>query len=499
MNKLFLLLKLRAEDQFRFSVVKHEKDPKRRAFRLTLSGLRLLFGVLLYLLLLALSKKLSDLGYGAMLPTTGYVLASVVTFVMTILKMNETISGTRDAEFLLSTPISSYAQAMMTFLSLYLKSLVYTFLLASPMTIVYGLQTNVAGTYWVYSIVGFFFICMPVAGIATLLGLVLALILSTSTRSNEIQSLFSVLATAGAVGLVLLILDKLGNILKNGVSFSPAEQAQQMVDVLCANYKFARFYQHGVVEGQVGWFVLFLLISFLWYGFFLLLLTMGYRDILIALRCPVDYHLYEWKEQKQIPVKTALFRREVKQFLHSKSYLISSMLGVILGILIPLNLVLVTGVDFFARFHLEAFYPRVQAAIPAMVCFFVGLSCTSYCSMTMEGRHHWIMETTPMETSIIRASKLKLNLLITVPLAVISAVLFLVACRPSALVVVLSLLIPVLYAVLTAWGGSVIGEKYADFSVDSEQQAMHWGAPFLLGYLPGILLPFLVTLLVFLV
>ena len=489
MNKLGILIRLRADESFQLSVAKHEKNPKNKVFRLVQKLLTAAIGIVIYVLLFVLAEKLAKLGYVDMLPATGYVLTSVVTLVLTLMKMNETITGSADAEFLLSTPISSYAQALMTFLSLYVKSLVYTFLLSTPMTIVYGVTVGAGANYWLRAVVGFFFISMPVAGIATLLGLVLSLILSTSTKRNEIQSFMSIFATTGAVALVLMIVDKLGNILKNGTGTEPAELAQEMVTVLCSNYKFAMFYERGLITMQFGYLFLFLMTSAMWYLFFLMLMTIGYREFLIAMRCPVDYHVYEFKDLKATSVKSALFKREVKQFLHSKSYLISSMLGVILGIGIPLNFVCTTGEDFFNRFGLSGMYGNFLAAIPALICLFVGISCTAYCSMSMEGKRHWIMETTPMDVSVIRASKMKLNLCITLPLAVVSAVLFIIGCKPGVVVSILSLLIPVGYAILTAWWGAYIGDKYADFNANSEQQAMRQGNAFLLAYLPGVLIP----------
>lgn len=55
--------------------------------------------------------------------------------------------------------------------------------------------------------------------------------------------------------------------------------------------------------------------------------------------------------------------------------------------------------------------------------------------------------------------------------------------------VTLNILIACAYAFINACWGNLTGTRYASYGFASESMIMHRGIPFLLGYLPGVLLP----------
>ena len=69
------------------------------------------------------------------------------------------------------------------------------------------------------------------------------------------------------------------------------------------------------------------------------------------------------------------------------------------------------------------------------------------------------------------------------------------AFRMSISGVVSSMMISILYAVLLAIWGNYLGERFADYSRESESMVLHRGIPFVFGYLPGILLPIVILVL----
>ena len=489
MHDLALLMRLRADELFRISSTKYETNPKQKAFRRAHTLIMVLLAVAVFAGLFVLSQKLAALGFRDMLPSMGYILATVVTFLVTVLKMNETLAGTDDAEYLLSMPLRNGVQVLTIFLTQYLRNLFYTFLISAPMGIVYALSAPVPGKYWVYWVIGQLVTCMPISGIGSLVGMVVALILSASTRSNLIQSIVAIVTTGVTISVLLNIINKMGIIMQKGLGKSPEELASEFVTVFSQNYRFSRLFQLGIVEMSPVWTALFIVLSAVWYGFFVFLLTMGYNVIIISLRCPIDYHEYELTELKQQPLSRALYKREAANLFHSRAYFTNSFLGVLLGILIPLQLARTGAATFFGRFGLSAWEHPAAVAAPFVLCLFIALANTTYCSMSLEGKRHWILETSPMDGAVLRRAKQNLNLTITVPLALLSAALTIVAFRPGIVLSLLTVLLPIGYAFATAWYGSVIGERYADYSATSEQQAMRQGVPFLLGYLPMVLLP----------
>lgn len=489
MNKLFLLLKIRFDEWFGISATKYEKNPGKR----NLKYIRYVVAILLTLICVGLSfgvsMKLAESGFAKMLPVTAYALGSIISLVVTILKINEMISGNEDAEFLMSMPFSSVVQVIVMFLMLYLKNTFYTMIVAVPMGLVYGRYTSVSGGFWGLWILGLLLTSLPTSGIAALIGMVIAILLSTSKNSNLIQSLVSLGILTGVFLLVIHLVDGVGKILERGTGRNTGELCEKIIAEITGNYKLAGFYQNGIVNQSALWVFLFVLMSVIWYLFFVFFLSISYQELILALQSPVNYQVYEFRPLVQRDLGKTLYLREVEQWLHSKSYMVNSMIGVLLSLVVSLVL-LVKGVEpVCQRFGVLEYLPEITRCVPALLCLTVGMSCTSYCSMSLEGKRHWILETMPIDEKIICRSKVRLNLTITIPSVVVSALFLSLAFHTSVFRTLLFFLIPLSYAFLSAWWGIWIDQKYGDYASESENQAMHQSPVFFLGYLPGVLLP----------
>ncbi|MCQ2487545.1 MAG: hypothetical protein MJ129_06435 [Clostridia bacterium] len=493
MRNLYLVLRMRADEMFGLSTTRYETNGKKKTFSILHKVIMALVAVILFVAIFVASKLLAANGFATILPTVSYVIASVVTFLMTILQLNDTVSGDEDSEFLLSMPFGIGTVPISMFLTMYLKSLVYTALFEVPMIIPYVSVVGGSTGFWVHWVIGFLATCLPISGIAALIGMTIALILSSSSRNNQIQSTIYLVVSAGAVALVFNLVRKIGHVFVDGIGQDPADLSANIVKELCVNYNFARLYQLGVVEMTNVYTFLFVLLSVIWYLFFLGLLTVSYKEFIIALRCPITYQDYEFKALEAKDMEKALFKRELEQFLRSKSYLVSSLVGPIVATVIGIFLAVIGGEEFFTRFGAATVAAGIKNALPAIICFVVALGCTSYCAMSIEGKRHWIMETMPMDERIIEKSKIKVSLLVTVPTAIITSILFVIAFRPNVIIAIATVILPLAYAVLTSWWGIKMDSKYADYSSEDERQAMRHGTSFLFAYLPSVVIPLVIA------
>ena len=489
MRDLGLLLKLRLNESLGISSTLHEQDKRKKAQKCLHGVVMLLMAVIVVEVVTTVSLWLADIGCAPMLPVLGYMISSVITLVFTILSINNTLSGNQDIEFLMSMPFHSVTQVAVMFLLMYMKNLLWTLLVSGPMGIVYAMEMQVSSDFWGMWILGLLFTGLPASGIAALLGMIVAVLLCTSKNSNMIQSIISLGVIGGMLLLVVVMLNQIGNGLLETIHQNSDVVCQNIIDGITLNYKLGRFYQNGIVEQQPMWIFLFVLISVVWYGFFVFFLSMSYQELILALRSPVEYKQYMRDEWVQKDLKKALYKRELEQWLQSKSYMVSSLVGCVCAVFLAVAFLIKGANEWCAMFGLMPYFEAIKWCMPFVLCLFVGMSCTSYCAMSMEGRRHWIMQTMPVDEKVLKTSKVKLNLTITVPTVIVSAWMLCVAFEVSVIEGVLYFLIPLVYAGISAWWGICVDSKYADYSSESENQTMHQGMSFVLGYLPGIVIP----------
>ena len=102
------------------------------------------------------------------------------------------------------------------------------------------------------------------------------------------------------------------------------------------------------------------------------------------------------------------------------------------------------------------------------------------------------MESSPVFMQELKKAKILLYLMLVLPITVFAGISMGVAFRMSISGVVSSMMISILYTVLLAIWGNYLGERFADYSRESESMALHRGIPFVFGYLPGIVLPIVI-------
>lgn len=426
---------------------------------------------------------LKTLGYVQALPLIAYITAVILTFITTIIKINETFSGDEDSEFLLSMPFSSAVQVFVTFSMMFINNLLICILIELPSFLVYKGTTFGTGFTVVRWLIGLFLTSLPVCGIAVMVGMVIILCLVQNPRKNQIISAICLFFLFIAFALMAFLADRVYLAVSGQLVYEATSTAAGFVNEISQNFKLGRFYQLGVVEGNILYSFLFVLMSLIWYAVLLFMHCMAYQGVITALRSPLSYGELSHDEianrMKERTLFTVLFVKEWNQFIRSKYYLLQCSIGIILGIVIPVNFLIMGNMGL----------SNSPFIVPALICLFAGCANTSYCSMSMEGKRYWIMETAPAPLKELAKAKILLYVLLILPIILFSAITMSRVFEMNGLWTAVSLIIPIAYAAILALWGSFIGTKFADYSCEAESMALHRGIPFILGYLPGIIIP----------
>lgn len=494
MRSLLLLLKIRLNHQLGISTTINEKDSTKKAIMLVRRVVMFALFALLFFIIYRCASVLAQYGFGKILPTLSYTLASIITVMITIFKINELITGNADTEFLFSMPFGSMTQVLVIFFQLYLENILITALIEIPFLMAHSTVLPIFGGMLPFWIVGFIFTPLPTSGIAALIGIVLMLILSTTPHSNFIQTVISEVILSGIVALIIYIAISLYNIYTGGLTADNEALADEMLRSIIGNYRFSKYYQLGISERNVAWTVMYVLSSVLWNFLFIFMLGITFQEVTIALKSPLAYKPYEWKEQKATRIEKSLLRRELSQYIRSRSYMKYSLFFLLLSVVICAS-VKIVGTDIFIQLipSVECNSSLIRVA-PFFLCIFVGLGNTTYCSLTMEGKRHWIMETIPFNEKYVFGAKRKADLIFSLPLTVISAILLVTALNPGILNTILIIAVPFLYAIIISYYGLFINSRFVDYSTENESTAMYGSISFFLGYFPMVAVPAILTI-----
>ena len=123
-------------------------------------------------------------------------------------------------------------------------------------------------------------------------------------------------------------------------------------------------------------------------------------------------------------IMTALIQKEFKKFFSITLYAVNAGLG-------PVLLTVLSVASLFYTSQIEGFLGEmigvgldVELLIMGLVGFSVAMTYTPAISLSLEGKNFWIIKSLPVKPEIVMFSKILFNLLLIVPIAIVSILLF---------------------------------------------------------------------------
>lgn len=176
------------------------------------------------------------------------------------------------------------------------------------------------------------------------------------------------------------------------------------------------FYQLGKGSmGQIGPFLIFAGISIALFAVCFWVLSKTFLKIALA-KPQIAEKKVQTKSLKAAGVKKALYRRELKHFTSSSTYMLNTALGVLFGLAIPV-IVFVKRADIMNIFNIippDAEFIRnlIPLLILGAFCLLSGLDTISTPSVSLEGKSLWIIRSLPVAAKDVLQAKLKLHTVI---------------------------------------------------------------------------------------
>ena len=390
----------------------------------------------------------------------------------------------KDNDLLLSMPIPVRVIMTSRLLSVYLMGLMYSGIVILPAILVYWFTVPVTAGRILGGVVLLVDISLFVLTLSCALGWVVAKI----SLKLKHKSFITVIVSLVFFGLYYFVCFRsqamITDLLLN------AEDVGNRIKGIYPLYLFGRVGCGDGVAMLIVSAVVIALLALVWY-----LIARSFLHIATASGNTAKT-VYHEKAVKPVSADAALLRKELGRFTASPLYMLNCGLGTVFLVVLAV-LALIKGREVFlmmnALFAGGEGFVTVLAAL--CLCLLAGSNDISTPSVSLEGKSLWIAQSLPIDPWQALRAKLRMHLLIT-ELPLVACAVCVAAVSGAALPeIVMMLVTPMVYVVLSATFGLFMGLKRPNLNWTSEVAPIKQGLAVFLsmfgGWLVAVVLGFL--------
>lgn len=390
----------------------------------------------------------------------------------------------KDNDLLLSMPIPVRVIMTSRLLSVYLMGLMYSGIVILPAILVYWFTVPVTAGRILGGVVLLVDISLFVLTLSCALGWVVAKISLKLKR----KSFITVIVSLVFFGLYYFVCFRsqamITDLLLN------AENVGNKLKGIYPLYLFGRVGCGDGVAMLIVSAVVIALLALVWY-----LIARSFLHIATASGNTAKT-VYHEKAVKPVSADAALLRKELGRFTSSPLYMLNCGLGTVFLVVLAV-LALIKGREVFlmmnALFAGGEGFVTVLAAL--CLCLLAGSNDISTPSVSLEGKSLWIAQSLPIDPWQALRAKLRMHLLITELPLVVCAVCVAAVSGAALPEIVMMLVTPMVYVVLSAAFGLFMGLKRPNLNWTSEVAPIKQGLAVFLsmfgGWLVAVALGFL--------
>lgn len=438
----------------------------------------LYLGVAVFFMVKELAEICVAINYGWLYFSLLGAFSSLFGTVGSVFTAYSAMFDSKDNDLLLAMPIPPELILAVRMLGVYAMSLLFGSVLYLPAMAAYFYVAGFDACFLLYGLLICIFMPLISTALSCLLGWIVALFLSKLKR----KSLFTVVFSLVFLGLYYWSFSYLPEYITGF-----AAKAEGVADAT-KSYLYP-FYSLGKgATGELLQLLLFILVCVALAVAVYFPLAKSFLK-LSTIKSGAAKKAYVSGPLGARSVDRALFSKELARFAGSATYMLNSALGSVLG-LVSSVLILIKLEDLRGLFDLIPILDGGASAaliVCALVCFFSGTNMVTACSVSLEGSSLYILQSLPVDTAKVLKAKVALHLTVSLPSALISAVLLCIALGGNAVTYVLSLTVCGLYVLFTAMLGLLINLKFPNLSWKNETVAVKQSLSPLLAMLVSLL------------
>ena len=486
-----LLAGVQLRNLWGWNQIVYGKDVKKKRRLILMMVSFIIIGVMFAFYSAISSYGMIVIGVGRLVPAALFSIISIIILFFSMFKAGSIIFEVKTYETMITLPVSPAAIVLSRFANMYIQNLLMGFVFMLPAAVVYLILLQPSVTFYIGMLVGTILMPLIPMALATVVGGIIVAISSRMKHKNLIAIILS-------MGITIAILVGTMALPNAGTNIELTEDVLLDIGVMVEQqiygiYPVSKLFTEAVVDGNWISLLSFTVLNLGIFGILVALVQWKFVAICNALYSKAGGEKYEMQELTQKKVIGALYTKELARYFSSSIYVLNTAIGYVMVILLAIG-ILVYGLD-----NLEVSMGMtgiLTKALPFVLVFCIGISSTTNCSISMEGKQWWLTKSLPVSTKDVFDAKMLVNLTIAIPSYVITIILLFIAIKPSFIEGLWYLLIPLVYILFSTVVGITINCKMPLLNWEAETEAVKQGGStfiamlvnFFFGLLPAILI-----------
>lgn len=486
MNNTWILLKVQLLNLFGINKVIHSKDKKEKD-KLILMVIAGIIGIATFSIYsivfsLMLSQGFKLLNIMDLLLAIMMITSSVIILITTIIKSNGLLFSTKDYDMIISLPVKTSSIIASKVLTMYIINFFIVSLCMIPAGIIYAIIEAPSLYYYFVFIITLFMIPLIPIIISTFLG---ALIVIISSRFKY-KNIISIILTFGLIMSIMFISFNGEKIVGNISDIS-----KTITLFVYKIYPIAKLYVEGLCSRNITSLMLFSIISVGTFVIFIRLISISYIDTINRLSSIKSKSNYKFTDIKiSSPLKT-LYIKEIKRYFSSTTYVVNTSIGMIFLIILSILLCIFSPQKIEEILNIPGIVDNIKYYAPLVSSCFIFLSCTTSCSISLEGKNIWIIKSLPVKINDIFLSKIIVNMTVLIPAIIFSGLVFIIKLDLNIIYAILMFITPITTGFLISIIGLIINLKFHNLDWTNEITPIKQSASTFITSIVGFLLMFI--------
>lgn len=466
MSNLGLLLKIDILNATGINKLK-ESNKKENIRKISIGAL-ILFSIIIlitsmFYLMLDLTDILKQINQMELVLVIGIIGVTAFNLINSLYKAPAYLYQARDYEILSSLPIKESTIFTSKLISLILSNYLYSALIMIIPSLAYFIKSDASITYLINLLIMFIVTPLLPIIIASIITYFIGGISSKSKYKNGILIIGSIVVTFGIMVLSYNMEDFVQTIIKNSASIM--EFTQKI-------YPPTYYFVDGLKNNNMLSVLIFLSLSIVPFIIFIAVFSKGFKKINSKMNESyknVDYRVENLKTSK--PIK-ALLNKEIKRYISSYIYVLNTSFGIILLVVLAIGIFILGPEKVASIINISLYTNMINVQVSIIILFCILMSCTTNSAISLEGKNLWILKTLPIDEIEIFKSKIGLNMLLVLPISLISFFIISIKLEFKIEYIIIMIMLIIVSLLFTALYGLVINLMYPKTNYISEAEVV---------------------------
>lgn len=437
----------------------------------------LAIGAVFALQIFDLFETMGAIGLGQIPLFNSFQIVLMILVILSFQSVSEK-SKTNDSDLLLSMPIKKVDIVLSKTFSKYLLNLILISMIIIPTIVLYCVYIEIKASVILWCLLLLIVLPLLGVGINYILNFLITRLFNKTKFSSLLKTLLIMLIFGGYMALYI---------------YSSTVMGLQDITTI-EGFLNTNFF--------VGWCVRIIYSNNYLNLLYVMLITVGvfilgiWAYVSIFGKTYLAYSASKSKIKYSSPsLMNGLVKKELKTYLTTPIFLVNTIIGPIVMIILAIFCLVIGKARILETLEADSTtILSIITLVSMMMCAMTQISC---CTISLEGRNIWILKSTPVSTNKILFAKSLLNVIVFLPMHIITTIAFLLLFGGSAFEWIMMLSLPIILNLIVAFGGTMFNLLMPKLEWDSETQVVKQSMSLVVSMFLSIILslvPLILTL-----